>query len=95
MSVDAAHQRYMENPSRCPLAYYSALYKRGAMGFKNKTFVYHISRRLPFHCEKKNIEDKKSTLQYIFTHILFNSAEVGFSKVSNQASRKARKEGRI
>ena len=54
MSVDAAHQRYMENPSRCPLAYYSALYKRGAMGFKNKTFVYHITVGFPYTA-KKNI----------------------------------------
>ena len=34
-------------------------------------------------------------MQYIFTHILFNSAEVGFSKVSNQANKKARKKGRM
>ena len=45
MSVDSAHQR-LENPNRFSLAHYSALYKRGAMGSKNKTFVYHISRRL-------------------------------------------------
>ena len=43
--------------------------------------------------EKK--KDKMSTLQYIFTHILFNSAEVGFSKVTNQTSKKARKKGRM
>ena len=34
-------------------------------------------------------------MQYIFTHILFNSAEVGFSKVSNQANKKATKKGRM
>ena len=45
MGVDAAHQR-LENPNRCSLAHYSALYKRSAMGSKNETFVYHISRRL-------------------------------------------------
>ena len=45
--------------------------------------------------KKKKTRDKTSTLQYILTHILFNSAEVGFSKVSNQASRKARKKGRM
>ena len=44
---------------------------------------------------KKKTSDKKSTLQYIFTHILFNSAEVGFSKESNQESKKARKKGRM
>ena len=45
MSVDAAHQR-LENPNKCSLSHYSALCKRGAMGSKNKNFVYHISRRL-------------------------------------------------
>ena len=45
--------------------------------------------------KKKNKQDIKCTLQYIFTHILFNSTEVGFSTVSNQAGKKARKKGRM